>query len=42
MTKKNNWLKDWALEHPFAIVLSVIVIFYSGYTFGNWLYDVLH
>lgn len=25
-------------KHPFIIVLAVIVIFYGGYLFGQWLY----
>ncbi len=42
MTKKNNPLKEWSLSHPFVLTLSIIVIAYAGYLFGNWLYDALH
>ncbi len=36
-TKKDNLINEFALNHPFVIILGVIVIFYGGYLFGQWL-----
>jgi hypothetical protein len=30
------------IRHPFVIALSVIVIAYSGYLFGQWLHHVVN
>lgn len=35
-------IKEWAFNHPFIIVLGIIIIAYAGYNFGVWLYSTLH
>jgi len=37
MTQKSNAKQQLTIRHPFFIVLGIIVIFYGGYLFGQWL-----
>ena len=30
------------LKNPFVIILGVLIIFYGGYLFGRWVYDLNH
>ncbi len=39
---KNTLLKQMVLKHPILAVLALVVIAYSGYLFGQWLYQALH
>jgi hypothetical protein len=35
-------IKQWALSHPFVIILGVIVIAYAGYRFGVWFHGAIN
>lgn len=38
---RSNPLK-WGLNHPFFVILGIIIIAYAGYFFGVRLYELMH
>lgn len=38
---KHQATSKFIFSHPFVIILGLLVIFYGGYIFGQWLYALL-
>lgn len=41
-TQKPLKLSKSVLKHPFIIILNVTILFYFGYKFGQYLFEILN
>jgi hypothetical protein len=40
--RTSSQIVNFVMRHRVTVIVGVIVIFYGGYLFGNWLYERVH